>query len=261
MEISRRLSQEEKERRKLQRRQEKWNATHKEINDIDHKICNICKEWFPATNVYFYNNGNKVDGLQPWCKECTKEKAKNSNADIERRKYLSRKWKQDPENRESVKRSHKKYKERGGQLNWERNNKDKLKKYRIIRKMNKSHDITEVEWNQCKKYFNLECAYCGLHISEHFNKFKGDMIWTDFHREHVDHNGSNNLSNCVPSCKTCNSSKNEFEFEYWYKERSNNFDENRFNKIIQWLDKDYKKIYQERIIRKYFNIREILYRR
>jgi len=28
------------------------------------------------------------------------------------------------------------------------------------------------------------------------------------HKEHVDDNGANDLSNCVPSCQSCNSTKN-----------------------------------------------------
>jgi len=107
--------------------------------------------------------------------------------------------------------------------------------------MNKKHDITEMEWEECKKYFNHRCAYCGLPIEEHFKKFKGELKWFDFHKEHVDHTGNNDLSNCIPSCHRCNSSKHDLDFEYWYKEISDNFTYERLNKIHKWLSKDYLK--------------------
>jgi hypothetical protein len=40
------------------------------------KTCSICKNSFPATKEYFYENkSNKKDGLFPYCKKCTSEKS------------------------------------------------------------------------------------------------------------------------------------------------------------------------------------------
>ena len=117
---------------------------------------------------------------------------------------------------------------------------DKVKANNQYRIMNKKHNISNEEWELCKQYFNHQCAYCGLNIEEHYIKFNGKIQLGDFHKEHFDHNGSNELDNCVPSCKECNSSKGDKEFEYWYKIHPK-FTYERLNKISKWLDKDYKK--------------------
>jgi len=76
------------------------------------------------------------------------------------------------------------------------------------------------------------------------------MKWTDFHKDHNDHNGENDLSNCIPSCKSCNSSKHDLEFEYWYKNRCKSYKEERFIKINKWLTDDYKLIAHHSVLTK-----------
>lgn len=104
----------------------------------------------------------------------------------------------------------------------------------------KTHEISNSEWLNCKRYFNNSCAYCGLHEDEHFIIYAGQPKKTDLHKEHVDHTGSNKLDNCVPSCQVCNSSKWAFELEEWYNEENPKFDMKRLNRIHKWLDDDYK---------------------
>lgn len=55
------------------------------------------------------------------------------------------------------------------------------------------------------------------------------------------YNGENDISNCVPACKSCNGAKNVFPMREWY-ETQTFFDENRLNKILKWTDDDYKLI-------------------
>ena len=52
--------------------------------------------------------------------------------------------------------------------------------------------------------------------------------------------GSNNLSNCLPSCHRCNNSKKSKRFKDWYPELSGVFSEDRLKKIKKWLYEDYK---------------------
>jgi 5-methylcytosine-specific restriction endonuclease McrA len=106
--------------------------------------------------------------------------------------------------------------------------------------------VSDAEWESCKKYFDDSCAYCGLHISEHFNNYKGKMRWTDLHKEHVDDDGANDLSNCIPSCQSCNSQKWNFEFEEFYNTNNENYDQERYDKIIKWLNEDYKQFQQNK---------------
>ncbi len=64
------------------------------------------------------------------------------------------------------------------------------------------------------------------------------------HKEHVDHEGSNKLNNCVPGCKYCNSSKKDFSLEDWYDENNPNFNQERLDSIIKWITEDYKQYIQ-----------------
>lgn len=83
-------------------------------------------------------------------------------------------------------------------------------------------------------YFDNSCAYCGMTTEEHKNIFKQQL-----HKEHVDHNGRNDLSNCVPSCKICNSRKWEYDIKEWYDTDNLYYTDERYNKIIKWIKQDY----------------------
>lgn len=226
-----------------------YEECHKEIEGVLYKKCSIhneyCPEddeWFPCTDEYFYKNkGNKKDGLSPYCKKCEIKKTtkwgqanrdklrgyyrKNNKTEVtKQRKYLFSKHQKDS----------------GIYLEWQQNNKDKIKQYQENRKQHGEHKINKKEWESCKDYFNNECAYCGLPLDKHYSKFKGEMRWTDFHKEHVDHEGSNDLSNCVPSCKLCNSSKHNNKLEDWYNIDNPKFSQEKLNKIQKWITEDYK---------------------
>jgi hypothetical protein len=223
------------------------------IKDVINKImeikqCSICKENKPLDDYYSDWRETKKKGkylyYHPYCKEC--EKLKNASwreNNPEKRKESVRKNNRKPQVKAQIKMYKKQSRLDGRDREWQRNNKDKLKAYREKRK-HKEHIISGKEWTSCKEYFNNECAYCGLHISEHFNRFKGEVIHTDFHKEHVDHDGSIYLDNCVPSCKTCNTSKHDSKLEDWYNINNPNFSEERLSKIIKWLESDYKLYFQ-----------------
>lgn len=114
---------------------------------------------------------------------------------------------------------------------------------------NKIHKINKKEWTSCKEYFDNECSYCGLPLKEHYNKVAGELKHTDFHKEHVNCNGSDGLNNCVPSCKRCNTSKHTENMEEWYK-RQVFFDEDKLNKIYHWINEDYEVYIEEHKSRK-----------
>jgi hypothetical protein len=204
---------------------------------------------FPATTEYFYKNKSSKDGLDPYCKEDKKRR--------------SRLWETNPDNNEKlrankVRNNQKPNVKRVKKINNERrrkegkfqeyyyNNPSKYQGYREERK-HKIHEISETEWQCCKDYFLNECAYCGLHISEHFNYYAKNLIWTDFHKEHVDDEGSNNLSNCVPSCKSCNCQKWSYSLDEWYNIRNSVFQVLRLDKINKWLYEDYKKYIENEV--------------
>jgi hypothetical protein len=204
------------------------------------KPCSDCGIEKPLTEFYSQKKHSKKRGdwiyYHPECKECTKDRFyKWIENNPERHKELVQK---DNNNiSEHTRRLRRKLAKQqrldGKQKEWMRNNPEKLRVYRLKR-YHKKHDITSEEWVTCKKYFNDTCAYCGLSLKEHYN-----TVGTDFHQEHVDHFGSNDLSNCVPACKNCNSSKWEFEFEDWYSESNLVYAQERYDKIVQWITEDY----------------------
>lgn len=103
--------------------------------------------------------------------------------------------------------------------------------------MAKNHEISAEEWGICKQYFSNSCAYCGLTEENCLDKYNQVL-----HKEHVDCNGLNDITNCVPSCKSCNSQKWILSLEEWYNEDNPAFDEERLNRIHKWLSEDVFKI-------------------
>lgn len=202
---------------------------------MEKKVCKWCEEERALTEFYSQKK-KKADGTgyiyyRPDCKECTNKNAKKwryNNPEAYDRSQM--KWLQSEKGIESNKRRQQRRRDNGNYYKWL---KDSGYKYD---RSHKEHEISIEEWESCKSYFNYSCAYCGLTEREH-----QELHNQQLHKEHVNHEGSNRLDNCVPSCKTCNSSKHTFEFEHWYKERSGSYSEERFQKINDWLNNDYKK--------------------
>jgi hypothetical protein len=218
-----------------------YEDCHKVIDGVLYKLCNRCNEWFPCTEEYFYKTSvNTKDNLFPYCKRCNIKRSINWRTN-NRDEWLefNKKYNKKEIRKADIDRRRIKYREDGKQLEWQQNNKDRVKEYGEKRQ-HKKHNIKKKEWNSCKEYFNYECAYCGLSLEKHYVRFKGEMILSDFHREHVIDQGKNDLSNCVPSCKSCNSSKRNFTIEEWYNEKNTNYSQKRLNKIIKWINEDYK---------------------
>jgi hypothetical protein len=225
-----------------------YENNHKYIDNIEHKMCSDCLNWKPMTTDYFYKNkSNKIDGHHPYCKECAvKRSLKNRDENREEnlakmRTYFIKIYTERPEIVTKQKNNANKRRIEGKYKEWQRNNPDKTKGYNLKRYTNKKHEITGNEWENCKNYFNYRCAYCSLKIEDHFVQYNGKVINGDFHRDHVDDDGSNDLSNCVPSCKSCNTSKGTIELEEWYNESNGNFTIEKLIKIYSWLTEDYLK--------------------
>ncbi|KAF6565308.1 HNH endonuclease [Paenibacillus sp. EKM202P] len=188
---------------------------------------------------FYSNKANGTDGFNPYCKTCTKHKSSKwvkDNAETHRGYKRTERAKE--VSRLTKRKNDQKY--RGGKSyqQWIKTNKSRLKEYREKRK-SKKHDISQSEWRKCKEYFNNCCAYCGMPESDHFRKWKNEYKKSDFHKEHFDDTGVNDLSNCVPSCLNCNSSKWIHDFEKWYPQQPF-FSDERLAKIKVWLEQDYR---------------------
>ena len=222
-----------------------YEQYHKYINGVLYKKCVYHEEyfpnedpWFECTNEFFYiNPKNKSDGLCPACIKCSRLKSRQWQIDNPER-YKETCYKKNrnpnPKTKETWKKNAKRQRKNGYRREWLLKNKDKILIYNLKR-MNKKHNITNKEWESCLKYFNYSCAYCGTTLEEHLEKFKERL-----HKEHVNPNGSNELDNCVPSCKFCNSSKYYYTLEEWYNKKNIIFSQERYNKIIRWITTDYK---------------------
>ena len=110
-------------------------------------------------------------------------------------------------------------------------------KYKIYGKKRyaKKHEIYDIEWENCKKYFDYKCAYCGLPIEEHYFPYNNEMKLYDFHKEHVIDEGKNDLRNCIPSCSSCNTQKHTKSLNNWYNSINPNYTYERYYKIYLWL--------------------------
>jgi hypothetical protein len=238
------LSNEEKLKRKQERQQKVYDETHRALENGDiEKLCTICNQWLPFSEKYFYKNkANTIDGLNPYCKECTKAKSKKWGEDnLERKRELANRYVPDKTRQRQLSQNRR---DNGKHKQWMKENKEKLKGYRLKYEANKTHIMNENEWISCKTYFNNSCAYCGLPIEEHFKRYSGIFKNTDLHKEHVDHEGTNDLSNCVPACHWCNSSKKKREMEEWYRKQEF-FTQEKLDKINKWLEEDYKLYIEE----------------
>lgn len=235
------LNEEEKKIRLEERRQKKYSETHKLIAGVDYKICNKCNEWLPSDDEYFYKNKlNGIDGLYPYCIKCAKKDATKWRLEnTERYNEISRNRNKKEVAKETFRRNNERLNNEGYFNEYRRNNKDKLKKYGEKRRQNKKHDITHEEWENCKNHFNYRCSYCGLPVEEHYRLHYGEMKQFDLHKEHVNDNGANDLSNCVPACQSCNSQKHVSTLEGWYNEKNKKFTQERLDKIHKWLEEDY----------------------
>lgn len=211
-----------------------YEDNHKIIDGVEYKKCGWdCNDWYPMTEEYFYKNkSSKVDGYNPYCKNCTIERTRkwreeNPEKTIEQGKTRRAK------NGDYVRSYNREYnrknrdKQAVQQRDWRIVNKNILGKY-----VKRKHDITDAEWLECLYYFDFTCAYCGLSEEEHYLS-----VGTQFHQEHVIHDGNNYIDNCVPACKICNSSKHNIDFNNWYNENNPIFSKQRMNKITKWMTK------------------------
>ena len=198
------------------------------------KACSICKEEKSIDEFYSYALKNGSMWHQTYCKKCNSRKTDEWNAkNPERRKEIRKNQELKPDRIIYLKENAIRQRQSGQYKQWQENNRDKLKEYNLKR-FSKRHVVTPSEWDACKKYFNDCCAYCGI-------GFENNWLLTgqDFHRDHYLHDGLNDLSNCIPACKSCNCSKHTKRFEDWYVNHPH-YNVERIEKIQKWLNDDWK---------------------
>jgi len=220
----------------------------REIYGVKERRCSKCQEWFPETTEYYYmrNKSKPERGFQSECKKCSikrSDKIQKDNPERTKRykdsHYLKNIdiWvdRQRKYNKGHVEQIAIKEKE------WAKNNPDKMRKY-YKNRQHKNHDITDKEWKACQEYFNYTCAYCDKTLEQQYKQNNHQ-----FHKEHVDHEGYNDVRNCVPACTNCNSTKKLKTIEYLFKINIiPTFTQDKYDKIILWCEEGYKDYIEEK---------------
>ncbi len=182
--------------------------------------CPCCKELKRASEYYAHKStGN---GLSPYCKECTRESNRKSYKKY-RQDRLARKWTEYREKREIEMKSpteetkaRRDKRSRMSKLRYERNKERLLKKGNEWRNRNPErvaayarkrrasrrgaaiNDLTMEQWNRIQQAYGHRCVYCG-------KKMKGRL--SQDHITPLSKGGNHTVSNVVPACVPCNSSK------------------------------------------------------
>jgi hypothetical protein len=237
----------------------KYEDYNKMIDGTLYKKCYDCNEWIMADLDHFSKVNENKDGLNTRCKLCQKKynleyysKTRDHQIELSKKNQKDN-WDRHKEkvyeyyhNNEAYRLRQIAYaqtdKYREGQSKWRRTESGKrCAKISGEKRSQKKHKVDKREWVACKEYFNNECAYCGLPITQHFRKHNDKFVLHDLHKEHVDDEGSIYLDNCIPSCQSCNSSKRKQKLFKWYNIKNPKFEQIRLDKILQWLSYDYKK--------------------
>lgn len=180
------------------------------------KRCSQCKQYYPATNEYFYANKNTRCKLSSWCKTCQRKSQhtpeyKKRQHDYEHsshRKELKKQYEQTPQRKQ--------YRQQ-----WEKTrppkfisikaNPSRLEKKRLYdriehhkrraERQGNKNILTANEWEDILAEFNYSCAYCGKGWHEISGKLAQDHV-IPFSR-----GGTYTKNNIVPACRSCNSKK------------------------------------------------------
>jgi hypothetical protein len=232
------------------------------------KVCKRCNIEF-EDDKFSKCSANK-DGLQRWCRECSKKRKKEwdreniehvrkysteyHNIHNEYEKLYSKEYRQknlerckeyDKNHYQLNKEREKEYARRRGPyyyllnkdiikekvMKYQANNKDRVRSYKLKNKIlrknklkNGINDYTTDQWLECIEYFNHKCVYCGIKTN----------VLTQDHIIPLIKDGGHTKNNIVPSCFSCNSSKNDKDLKTWYINHPN-YTEERLNKILQYI--------------------------
>lgn len=180
------------------------------------KICTKCKQDLPLTEEY-YRIDKRINSFDVWCKNCHAEyNKKYRRAKKEKLVQYDKLYFQ--MNKETILARQKKYhkthpainKEKTAERNrkWASKNLEKIRIKHQKRRANKKFlhsTLTLEQWEIIKNHFNGKCAYCGKATKltqDHFIALKMGGEYTP--------------NNIVPSCVSCNSSKQTKSFFDWY---------------------------------------------
>ena len=175
------------------------------------KFCPKCKK--KRLIKFFGKNKSREDGFQVYCKNCNKEYHRQYTQTEkwkEKRKSFDRIYRQ--ENKEKINSYKRKYRKNNIEYReyvreYKSKNKERHNIYAENRRVQKkeSAGFTFTQWKILLKLYNNSCAYCGAK----------ENITID-HVVSLKNNGKHDISNIVPACGSCNSSKREKNVSDWF---------------------------------------------
>lgn len=181
-------------------------------------------------------NRGKIIAIQSKWREANREKdserkRKWCEANREKISIRGKKYREDNKDKEAKRRNryYEANKERYSeyQRQWSNANRDiknSLNQRRKARKRKLPATLTPEQWESTKQHFGNKCAYCGKELpleQDHFMPLsKG---------------GEYALSNIIPSCKSCNCSKQDKVFFEWYP-TFKHYSKARETKILKYLN-------------------------
>ena len=171
------------------------------------KVCSKCGRILVANEMNFYKSKTGKYGLCAECKECRKEAQKKYN--------------QSDKGKKSQKKRNRKYNE---------NNPHKIFNKNIKQHYNLDSNITKEQYYEILEYFGYKCAYCGCELDE--------SNTTLDHVIPLSKNGACDPWCLVPSCGSCNSSKNASDMLLWLstKEMIDIEKLEKIEKIYSWCE-------------------------
>lgn len=213
-----------------------WQNNHRENNGVIERLCTSCKEWKAETIEYFYmyNKKNLKRGFMAECKMCSIKRSDTyQRKNPDKMKRYMKKEDQKPSNKARRRKWTQEAIENGYYKKYFKNNPDKAKQYQ---EKHRDHDISKKEWLSCCSIFDWKCAYCDKTIEQQFNENQ-----EQFHKDHVDHNGANDLSNCVCGCTQCNTTKRQMNIDELFESGIiSQFTIEKLGRIKWWVIEGYK---------------------
>lgn len=178
------------------------------------KFCSVCESIYPNTLEFFPSDSQRKDGLSFYCKICTNNANRKNYNPKKKKEYYDK-------NVEHIRDKNRRYYilNKDKIINRDRTYKQSdrgkamikatRQKRRALSRKLLSYLTTE-QWLEKLSAFKYKCAYCGC---EH------DNLTVD-HFVPVSKGGELSISNVIPCCPNCNSSKNKYDFFEWYPRQS-----------------------------------------
>lgn len=194
----------------MEKEHKSWKSTTcNECLDKGLKWCSVCHKVYPLT--FFHKNGHTV---RSFCKTCEIERSIESH---KLNGYYDRPGVKERRNENSRLCKRTKYRF------------DEEYRMREILRCHSRRDatigtLTAAQWHECCELFNMSCAYCGAITN-----------LTMDHVVAVSAGGTTEVSNIIPACMHCNSSKQNKDLIEWYTAQPY-YSKDRLDKILRYIE-------------------------